>query len=42
MKYLVASSLILCAIILSRKPKEPTDPNTTKNAVKTSISSTRS
>ena len=26
MKYLVTSSLILCALILTRKPKEPTDP----------------
>lgn len=31
MKFLIALSLVLCALIISRKPKEPTDPTSTKD-----------
>lgn len=35
MKYLIAASLILCALILSRKPKEPGESTSTKGKVST-------
>ncbi len=31
MKYLIVLSLVWTAFLLSRKPKEPTDPNIIKN-----------
>jgi hypothetical protein len=42
MKYLIALSIIWCAIIISRKPKEPTDPNIIKNHPKIVNTITRS
>ena len=42
MKYLIACSLIWCALIISKKPKEPTDPTGPKEKKQIEIAKARS
>ena len=42
MKYLIACSLIWCALIISKKPKEPNDPTGPKEKKQVESSKVRS
>lgn len=42
MKYLIACSLIWCALIISKKPKEPTDPTGPKEKKQIEVAKARS